>query len=66
MSWQDILLKTPNRKHYTKDGKEWKGPTHKMPDGTLMTENPHNEKSVKLYHIEELPRNRRSAFTQVD
>ena len=40
--------------HYTKDGKEWFGGTHKMPDGTLMTENPHNEKSVRLYHAEEL------------
>tara|TARA_R110002167_G_scaffold149931_3_gene343488 strand:- start:5157 stop:5351 length:195 start_codon:yes stop_codon:yes gene_type:complete len=64
MSWQDIL-KTPDRKHYTKDGKEWKGKTHKMPDGSLMTEDPHSEDSVKLYHIEELPR-RKSAFTQVD
>ena len=24
-------------KHYTKDGKEWKGKTHKHKDGTLMT-----------------------------
>ena len=44
----------PGQKHYTKDGKEWTGPTHKMPDGSLMTENPHNEKSVKLYHKEDL------------
>ena len=42
-------------KHYTKDGKEWTGATHKMPGGDLMTENPHNDKSVKLYHKEELP-----------
>ena len=40
--------------HYTKDGKEWFGETHKMPDGKLMTENPHNEKSVRLYHADEL------------
>jgi hypothetical protein len=53
MSWKKIL-KSPDRKYYTKDGKEWTGPTHKMPDGSLMTENPHNEKSVKLYHKEEL------------
>ena len=25
-------------KHYTKDGKEWKGKTHKHKDGTLMTD----------------------------
>tara|TARA_R110001583_G_scaffold24323_5_gene88839 strand:+ start:2258 stop:2653 length:396 start_codon:yes stop_codon:yes gene_type:complete len=47
--------KSPDRKHYTKDGKEWKGKTHKMPNGNLMTEDPHNEKSVRLYHKEELP-----------
>ena len=41
-------------KHYTKDGKEWTGPTHKMPDGSLMTQNPHNDDSVKLFHKDEL------------
>ena len=51
--WKEIL-KTPDRKHFTKDGKEWKGKTHKMPNGNLMTEDPHNEKSVRLYHKEEL------------
>ena len=35
-------------KYYTEDGKEWTGPKHQMPDGSWMTENPHNEKSVKL------------------
>jgi len=58
MSWEDILKNKVEKKqgvpHYTKDGKLWEGKTHKMPDGTLMTENPHNEKSVKLYHKEEL------------
>jgi hypothetical protein len=61
-----IMNKSPDKKHYTKDGKEWKGKTHKMPDGSLMTENPHNEKSVKLYHKNELPTRRRSAFTARD
>ena len=64
MNWEDII-KGKGQKHYTADGKEWKGKTHKMPDGTLMTENPHNEKSVKLYHKNELPK-RRSAFTARD
>ena len=64
MKWEDII-KGKGQKHYTEDGKEWKGKTHKMPDGTLMTENPHNEKSVKLYHKNELPK-RRSAFTARD
>jgi hypothetical protein len=47
--------------HYTKDGKEWKGKTHKMPDGSLMSGNPHdkngsgpNGKSEKLFHKEDL------------
>lgn len=64
---RDKVDKSPTRKHYTKDGKEWTGKTHKMPDGSLMTENPHNEKSVKLYHKDELPTSkRRSAFTRKD
>ena len=58
----DEMAKSPNRTHYTKDGKVWRGKTHKMPNGNLMTEDPHNEKSVRLYHKEELP-TRRSAFT---
>ena len=45
MSWENILKKA---KYYTEDGKEWTGPKHQMPDGSWMTENPHNEKSVKL------------------
>ena len=58
------VAKSPTRKHYTKDGKEWTGKTHKMPDGKLMTENPHNEKSVRLYHKDELGSKKRSAFTR--
>ena len=62
---KDKVDKSPTRKHYTKDGKEWKGKTHKMPDGSLMTENPHNEKSVKLYYYDELPKSKsRSVFTR--
>ena len=47
--------------HYTKDGKEWKGKLHKMPDDSLMSGNPHdkdgsgpNGKSEKLFHKEDL------------
>jgi hypothetical protein len=47
--------------HYTKDGKEWKGKVHKMPDNSLMSGNPHdkngsgpNGKSEKLFHKEDL------------
>tara|TARA_R110002050_G_scaffold84291_3_gene179992 strand:- start:2452 stop:2862 length:411 start_codon:yes stop_codon:yes gene_type:complete len=50
----DGMAKEQGVSHYTKDGKEWFGETHKMPDGKLMTQNPHNEKSVRLYHANEL------------
>tara|TARA_R110002073_G_scaffold274759_2_gene438275 strand:- start:438 stop:1883 length:1446 start_codon:yes stop_codon:yes gene_type:complete len=47
--------------HYTKDGTEWKGEVHKMPDDSLMSGNPHDVngsgpdgKSEKLYHKEDL------------
>ena len=47
--------------HFTKDGKEWKGKVHKMPDGSLMSGNPHdkdgsgpNGESEKLSHKEDL------------
>jgi hypothetical protein len=43
--------------HYTKDGKEWKGKVHKMPNGKLMTQNPHNEDSEELFHKEDLNEN---------
>jgi len=64
MNGRERIDKSPTRKHYTKDGKEWTGKTHKMPNGNLMTENPHNEKSVRLYHKDELGSNKRSAFTR--
>tara|TARA_R110000822_G_scaffold725_4_gene3294 strand:- start:4551 stop:4856 length:306 start_codon:yes stop_codon:yes gene_type:complete len=62
---KEKIDKSPNRTHYTKDGKVWNGKTHKMPNGKLMTEDPHNKKSVRLYHKEELPK-RRSVFTSGD
>ena len=43
--------------HFTKDGKEWKGKVHKMPNGKLMTQNPHNEDSEELFHKEDLKEN---------
>ena len=60
-----LINKSLNEKegvpHFTKDGKEWKGKVHKMPDGSLMSGNPHdkngsgpNGESEKLYHNEDL------------
>ena len=61
---RDKVDKSPTRKHYTKDGKEWKGKTNKMPEGSLMTEDPHNEKSVKHYQKDEMTTSKkRSEFT---
>ena len=47
--------------HFTKDGKEWKGKVHKMPDDSLMSGDPHDEngsgpngESEKLHHKEGL------------
>lgn len=34
---------------YTKEGKEWKGSTHKMPDGTVHTNKKHSKTSKRLY-----------------
>ena len=41
-------------KHYTKDGKEWKGTTHKMPNGSLRTNKTHTPTSQKLVHYKDL------------
>lgn len=37
-------------KHYTKDGKEYKGPMHKDSSGKLMTGKTHSKDSQYLYH----------------
>ena len=36
-------------KHYTKDGKEFKGAMHKMKDGTLHSGKTHTASSKKLF-----------------
>ncbi len=41
-------------KHYTKDGKEWKGKTHKHKDGTLMTGATMTKNSKNLVHFKDL------------
>jgi hypothetical protein len=40
--------------HYTKAGKEWKGNTHKMPNGELHTNKSHTKTSQRLFHFKEL------------
>ena len=46
---------TPKGGHYTKDGKEWKGSQHKMPNGSLQTGKTHTATSKNLYHYKNLP-----------
>jgi len=53
-SIKELMSEKEGVKHYTKDGKEWKGATHKMPNGPLMTQDPHNEDSEELFHKEDL------------
>ena len=66
MSMNESLNEKEGVPHYTKDGKEWKGKLHKMPDGSLMSGNPHdkngsgpNGESEKLYHKEDLNEDRK-------
>jgi len=57
VNWKNIL-KGKGERHFYMDGDtpiEWKGPTHKHPDGTLMSGDKHEEgKSKKLLHLHEL------------
>ena len=43
-----------NKKHYTKDGKEFKGATHKMANGVLHTGKNHTKSSKVLVHFKDL------------
>jgi hypothetical protein len=58
--------------HYTQNGKEWKGKVHKMPDGSLMSGNPHdvggsgdNGKSEKLFHKDEIIKKGKSEIKEL-
>tara|TARA_R110000751_G_scaffold223187_1_gene325368 strand:- start:275 stop:442 length:168 start_codon:yes stop_codon:yes gene_type:complete len=46
-------------KHYKKDGTEWKGTTHKMPNGELHTNKTHTKNSKPLYHLSHLSKTAR-------
>jgi len=41
-------------KHYRRDGTEYKGNSHKMPDGTLHSNKSHTATSVPLFHFKDL------------
>jgi hypothetical protein len=41
-------------KHYKRDGTEFKGNMHKMPNGQLHSNKTHTKTSVRLYHFKDL------------
>ena len=41
-------------KHYLRDGTEWKGKTHKHPDGKVMTGAKMTKASKPLFHLKDL------------
>ena len=41
-------------KHYKRDGTEYTGGTHKMPNGAVHSGKTHGKTSVKLFHFDEL------------
>ena len=41
-------------KHYKRDGTEYKGKMHKMPNGQLHSGKTHGKTSVRLFHFNEL------------
>ena len=40
--------------HFLKNGSEYKGQYHKMPEGSLHSGKGHTSKSVPLFHLNEL------------
>jgi ribosomal protein S13 len=48
------MVMAKNVKHYKRDGTEYTGGTHKMPDGSLHSGKTHGKTSVKLFHFEDL------------
>ena len=41
-------------KHYLRDGTEWKGNFHKMPNGQLHTNKKHTKTSKPIFHYADL------------
>ena len=40
--------------HYKRDGRPYKGGTHKMPNGTLHSGKSHGKTSERLFHFKDL------------
>tara|TARA_R100001510_G_C7567946_1_gene145478 strand:- start:99 stop:269 length:171 start_codon:yes stop_codon:yes gene_type:complete len=41
-------------KHYFRDGKEFKGAVHKMPNGSIHTGKTHSKTSKRVFHFKDL------------
>jgi hypothetical protein len=52
-------------KHYTRDGKVWKGGFHKMPNGKLHSGKKHTKSSKPLFHFGQLSKtSKKKAMSQ--
>ena len=51
-------------KHFKKDGTEYKGAMHKMPNGSLHTNKTHTKTSVKLFHLKDLSKKAKAKATK--
>ena len=51
-------------RHYTKEGKTWKGGMHKMKNGDLHSGKTHTKSSQKLYHFGELSKKAKAEFNE--
>ena len=49
-----VVVNMKGVKHYFRDGTEYKGGTHKMPNGHLHSGKTHGKTSKRLYHFSEL------------
>ncbi len=62
--WEDLGAKKPQLKRrvanankmYTRDGKEWKGSMHRMPNGAMHSGKTHSKTSRPLYKMKDLSR----------
>ena len=51
-------------KHYKRDGTEFKGNTHKMPNGQLHSGKTHGKTSVRLFHFKDLSKKAKLSINQ--
>ena len=51
-------------KHFKRDGTEYKGAMHKMPNGSLHTNKTHTKTSVKLFHLKDLSKKAKAKATK--